>query len=42
MVEAAADLLSVKHLSVLDAGHDVHKSHADELRQLLLTLRAQP
>jgi pimeloyl-ACP methyl ester carboxylesterase len=42
MVEAAADLLSVKHLSILDAGHDVHKSHADELRQLLLTLRAQP
>ena len=41
MAQAAAALLSVQHLTVLDGGHDVHKSHAEELRRLVLSLRAQ-
>ncbi len=40
MATAAADLLATKHLRVLDVGHDVHLSHADELRRVVLTLRA--
>ena len=39
--EKAATFLANSHLTVLDAGHDVHKSHAHELRGVVLTLRAQ-
>ena len=41
MARTAANLLAVEHLTVLDGGHDVHTSHAADLRRLVAELRAQ-